>query len=470
MTDFSVYQPPGVYVEEVNQPLVGQVSASTTVVAIVGPSVGYRTSTEVVTLSDTTAVELAQQGIDLTTVIVTTLGGVVLELDEDYALDTDDADDERETVTSISREVGGDISSGQTVRVAYRYVDTNFHEPLIVRSYDEAESAFGTAFDSTGAIQSPLTLASKLAMDNGSGPLMLVSTVGAASQTTLSNAMEKLEAYLDVAIVVPLPAGMAGTEASPASIITTAQSLQSHVESMSSQGHYRVGIYGTDAGVTVDPATIAANTRSSRMMVAHPNRLLYQNPVANQTITIGGCYLAAAYAGRFTAQAVELPLTRRVIAGFSGISADAVSRVEDRNNLSAAGVSVAEVNRQRQLVCRHGVSTETFSFAQREISVVRARDTMMRIIEDTLEASAVIGQVVTAETPGRIRNIVESALESLLARGVFAAYQELAARQSQTNPTVIEVKFQYRPAYPINYVVVAFSIDADTGQTTLTAA
>jgi hypothetical protein len=131
---------------------------------------------------------------------------------------------------------------------------------------------------------------------------------------------------------------------------------------------------------------------------------------------------------------------------------------------------VAEVNRQRQLVCRHGVSTETFSFAQREISVVRARDTMMRIIEDTLEASAVIGQVVTAETPGRIRNIVESALESLLARGVFAAYQELAARQSRTNPTVIEVKFQYRPAYPINYVVVAFSIDADTGQTTLTAA
>jgi hypothetical protein len=282
--------------------------------------------------------------------------------------------------------------------------------------------------------------------------------------------MEKLEAYLDVAIVVPLPAGMAGTEASPASIITTAQSLQSHVGSMSSQGHYRIGIYGTDAGVTVDPATIAANTRSSRMMVAHPNRLLYQNPVTNQTITIGGCYLAAAYAGRFTSQAVELPLTRRVIAGFSGISADAVSRVEDRNNLSAAGVSVAEVNRQRQLVCRHGVSTETFSFAQREISVVRARDTMMRIIEDTLEASAVIGQVVTAETPGRIRNIVESALESLLARGVFAAYQELAARQSRTNPTVIEVKFQYRPAYPINYVVVAFSIDADTGQTTLTAA
>ena len=470
MTDFSVYQPPGVYVTETTQPLVGRVSASTTITAIVGPSVGYRTFTETVTLPGTTAVALSQRGVVSGSVVVTTIGGVPLVNSDDYDITVDSAADVRDRITSIARDAAGDIDSGDPVRVAYRYVDRDFNEPLIVRSYDEAESAFGEAFANGGGVLSPLTLAAKVAMDNGSGPLMLVATAGAASQTTLTNAMEKLEAYLDVAIVVPLPVGMVGTEASPGATITTGQALRQHVESMSDQGHYRIGIYGTEVEATVAPATIAANVQSPRIMVAHPNKMLYFNQVTSQTVTIAGYYLAAAYAGRFTSQAVELPLTRRAIVGFAGISAEAALRVDERNTLSASGVAVAEVNRQRQLVCRHGVSTDTFTFANREISVIRARDTMMRIIEDTLEASSVIGQVVSAETPGRIRAIVEGGLESLQARGVFTSYRELAARQSQSDPTVIEVKFQYLPAYPLNYVVVAFNIDADTGQTTLAAA
>lgn len=470
MTDFSVYQPPGVYVEESTRPLVGRVSASTALTAIVGPSIDYRTLTETITLPATTAVDLSQKGVKADTIVVRTLGGAVLVLGDDYVVTDDDAADERDLVVSIARNPTGDIDSGQAVRVSYRYVGRDFYEPLVVRSVDEAEAAFGAAFGPDGSVQSPLALAAKVAMDNGSGPLMLVSTVGASTQATLEAAMTKLEAYDDVSIVVPLPVGIGGTEQSPGSTVTTAQALQSHVESMSAQGSYRIGIYGSDAENTVDPRSVAAGASSPRVMVAHPNRMLYVNPSNGESVIVGAQYLAAAYAGRFSGQAAQLPVTRKVIRGFSGISADGALRVDQRNALSANGVAVAEVNVQRQLVCRHGVSTSLGSFADREISVTRARDTMMRVIQETVESAGLIGQVLSEETPSRVRSVVEGALESLQARGLFIDYRDLSSRQSQSNPTVIEVKFQYRPSYPVNYIVVAFSIDADTGQTSLIAA
>jgi hypothetical protein len=41
---------------------------------------------------------------------------------------------------------------------------------------------------------------------------------------------------------------------------------------------------------------------------------------------------------------------------------------------------------------------------------------------------------------------------------------DLAVRQtSSTDPTVVEVKFAYKPAYPLNYIVISFSIDMSTG-------
>lgn len=33
------------------------------------------------------------------------------------------------------------------------------------------------------------------------------------------------------------------------------------------------------------------------------------------------------------------------------------------------------------------------------------------------------------------------------------------------NPSVIEVRFGYRPSFPLNYIMVNFAIDLNTGQT-----
>jgi hypothetical protein len=48
-------------------------------------------------------------------------------------------------------------------------------------------------------------------------------------------------------------------------------------------------------------------------------------------------------------------------------------------------------------------------------------------------------------------------------------YANVQVRQL-AQPTTIEVRFNYRPAFPINYINIVFGIDLTTGDLTTTAA
>jgi hypothetical protein len=53
-------------------------------------------------------------------------------------------------------------------------------------------------------------------------------------------------------------------------------------------------------------------------------------------------------------------------------------------------------------------------------------------------------------------------LEQLVLEGVINAYSDVKARLL-TDPTTVEVRFQYTPAYPINNINVVFTINTQTG-------
>jgi hypothetical protein len=46
------------------------------------------------------------------------------------------------------------------------------------------------------------------------------------------------------------------------------------------------------------------------------------------------------------------------------------------------------------------------------------------------------------------------------------SYTTLQVRQSSGDPTIIEVKFQYQPAYALNYITVSFEVSVTTGAVT----
>lgn len=462
------YIPPGVYVEEETTPLVTVQTIAPTVVAIVGPSVGYRTFTEGVTLSGTTALSLTKQG------IITGSGLQVAAADGTlYATGTDfdlvQTGTAPTNTTTIARDGAGGIDDGETVYVTYRYTDEDYTAPLRVSDYDDVKEAYGEPLDLiTGAIISPLSLAAKAAFENGANTLVLVATTDAAAtattRTTLAAALGKLEAIYDVNVVVPLAVGLtADAEAEG-----VGNDLKNHVESLANDNVFRVGVIGFDTGITAAPEGLAAAFASSRVVLAWPNKMSYYNGYTNSLVTVGGQYLAAAMAGRLAIQAVQEPLTKKQIRGFAGFPASTAANMTNanKNTWSAGGVAVVEIVRDGRLLIRHGTTTQRDTINTRELSLVRAKDAMVSLIYDTAESSGLIGSAINDETPIRVKGMVSSVLETATRFGIIIGYNSLKVRRTSVDPSVIEVKFQYRPAYPLNYILIAFSINTVTGEVT----
>jgi hypothetical protein len=158
-TDFTTYQPPGVYIEEDLSSLVNVIGIRPTVVGIVGPSVGYRVNTEAVTLSGTAAASLAHLGIDPASVVVTSSNGTEYVVADDYTVTAGAGADSQigtkpDNTATIARVSGGDITDGEVVYVSYRYTDADFYAPLAVTDFETVKDAFGPPLDiDTGAIQ-----------------------------------------------------------------------------------------------------------------------------------------------------------------------------------------------------------------------------------------------------------------------------------------------------------------------------
>jgi hypothetical protein len=476
--DFTSYQPPGLYVEETSTPLVSIVGASgPTIVAIVGPSIGYRTHTEAVVLSGTTAVLLSNLGIDTTSVVVKAPDGTTFDL-ATYSLTVGGGADANmstapDNTLTIARS-GSGIPDDSTVFVTYNYTDPTYFDPTLFGNYEDVKDAYGQPFDLTsGAILSPLSLAAQFAFANGAREVFLVASAGSAtavSRAQLATALARLEA-VDVDIVVTLPVGITGTPGSPGDVVTVVGDLATHCDNASNDHLYRVGITGSETTSTVVPSTVSGTVRDKRVMYAWPNQMSFFNGLTNTTIVIGGYYLAAAYAGMFASLDDREGITRKQVRGFSGIPIVMANTMSStlKNSYSSAGVAVTERRRDGSLTVRHGTSTDPTSIQTREMSLTRARDSLVTLAYQTFDSSGMIGTPIDLDTPARIKGLMTGVLEAAKTSRLIVGYNGVLVRQRSLDPTVIEIKFQYLPAFPLNYVVMSFAIDLNTGETDIFA-
>lgn len=467
-----IYSPPGVYVAEDALPVP---NLGTTValpparLAIVGPAIGYQSVTEAIKLNGTTAAPLTQLGAVSGSIVVTSLTGSAYTINTDYTV-VQTGTPAAEAVTTIARVNGGTIVDGSIVYVTYNHTDSSYTQPYISNDFDEIQSRFGSAINTTtGAINSPLTLAAKIAMEQGVRELILLPTSGSTTsqvtRTQLSNAYVLLDARDDVGIVVPLTVGITGTDLSPGDTTNVGLDLKSHVETAATNGNYRIGILGLDKAAVRTHSTIATGIGSKRVMLAYPNILNWYNGYLSKNIELDGYYLAAAYGGMIASRDPQEPLTRKAVRSFTSIPARVLSTMTTtaKNTLSSAGVAVTEQATDGRLVVRHGVSTSNTTVFVREVSITRAKDTMIRLIYQGLDQSGLIGSATSDETPIRLRSIVDGVLDQAVANGMIVDFTNLKVRTSASDPTAMEVKFAYRPSYPLNYVNVAFSINTLTG-------
>lgn len=480
--DFTTYNPPGIYVQDDSTPFVAIVgSGGPQVVAIVGPTVGYRVHSEMITLTGTTNVLLSQTGIDNASVSVRSTGGEIFTAVTDYVLTVGGGEDADaltlpDNVLQIKRAASGSaIDSGQNVFVSYHYTDPEYFNPVQYDNFEDIKDAYGDPINnSTSAIVSPLTLAAIIAFQNGARRVLAVPIEGDATATTredIQAGLTTLESH-PVDLVVVLPVGVTG-DVDPGDTVLIAEDLAAHCEAMSNTGEnlFRTGIIGFETSVTTAPSAIATAVNDQRLMVAWPNSMMYYNGFVNQTVNIGGYYLAAAYGGIFTSLNVREGITKKSVRGFTGIPLSVLNTMSraTKDAYSSAGVAVTERTRDGRLVVRHGTTTDTSSINTREMSLVRSRDALVSMLYETFDRGQLIGTPIDADTPARIKGVATGVLEQAKLDGTIVDYSGVAVRQRSIDPTVVEIKFQYQPAYPLNYIVVVFSINLNTGSLDLFA-
>lgn len=473
MTDFTTYQPPDIYIEQERVSLVNVVGVDPSVVGIVGPSIGHRTAIESVEMTGVTDHLLTELGIDVNTLVVRDGAGTTLAITTDYTVDTApgaDSGSSADNTTTITRVDGGSISDGEVVTVSYEYTDENFISPQRFGRYEDVVDFFGPAMDlTTGAITSPLTLAAQIAFVNGANEVVLVHVGDDAAEVSsaeLTAGLGSLDSFFDVDIIVALPVGITGDSEDFGDVTAAVTALENSLINAENERVYRVGIMGLDTTATVGLDEVSDTVSHERLILAGPSRMLYYNGLLNRDVEVAGYYLAAAYAGILVRQGVEQPLTKKLVRGFSGIPGKVFQTMTAsyKNSLSEAGVAVTELTRDGRLVVRHGVTTDTSDILHREISLVRTRDALVNLMRETMESTGLIGGVVDDETLARVKSTIDGCLMAAKNGRIIRGYTQPVVRQQTGNPTIIEVKFQYDPLYPMNYIVISFSINTTTGE------
>lgn len=158
-----------------------------------------------------------------------------------------------------------------------------------------------------------------------------------------------------------------------------------------------------------------------------------------------------------------------------GLASIPVSVLQDmtqsaKDALSSGGVAVIEPTFDATLEVCHGVTTKVGTIYEREFSLVRAQDQILSRMLASFKNSGLIGAALTVTTLLSIKSIAMGVLNTLLEQGTIQDYQGVGVRSLGVDPSVVEVKFSYKPSYPLNYIIIRFGIDTDTGQLTQVAA
>jgi hypothetical protein len=490
------YRQPGVRVSETVTPQISPLVAAPADVCLVGRARGYQIKTDQFILSGTSAIPLPGLPVGATLTAVDSVkdaydpskgnaNGSGYTVTTDYTVQTAGG--------TITRVGAGAITDGRLVNVTYRYVAADYWDPI--RLYDMAavEERFGPSVNTAGtAISSHLSYAASLAFENGAPSVVCqalfrratpgdpntvrndVDDTQAAAASSWTDTLFVLRDIEDINILVPV-VGQSQANVGDATWLSIAQTFQDHVQYMKGQDQHMIVVLGEDSSASATVAQKAtlrthAQTLAGRYggavaentVFVSPSKFRRAFPAYGSTSYVGGQFVAAGIAGMIASRPVSSALTKKSVSGFIEVSpwASGLS-VQDQNDDAAVGLMV--ISQSRGLITvRHSVTLATDSAARRELSVVRAKHRLIESVRDTLDRQIIGNLIADENAPFVVSSAVSGVLAELLQMRDIVDYGPPSARMLSLEPTTIQVKFSYRPAFPVNYIDVSFSLDLTT--------
>lgn len=497
----NAYVPPGVSVSETVDPSISPLLATASTVALVGLAEGTITKTDVVTFAGEAAVTLP--GVEATDAMAS--GAIIKVTDAITPAISEELSGGKypegkegfvfsNSAHTVKRGSESQIPDGSTVYVTYSYTPASYFEPVLMASLTDVTNRFGAIYETDGVtINSVLSYGASVAFENGAQEVILQPlfhlTSNVRTQPTSGQAAEvatwadnfaNLRDLNAVNILVPV-VGQSAPSVSDSVQLQIIQAAQDHVKFMKSQQQYIMLLAGEDSSASSSvgqKATLRSHATSlssryggeiaEQTVLVSPSKYFRATPTSEGTqVAVGGQYMACAIAGMIASRPVSSSLTRKAISGF--ISVGERRELADKNADAASGLLVIEPKGQI-IQNRHGITINTSGgAAKREISVVRAKHVVVESLRDTIETQIIGNVIADGDAPLIVRSTVISVLEELRLANDIVAYNDVQAATASLDPTVIEIRFSYRPAFPVNYVGIVFSLDLTTGTLTETA-
>jgi hypothetical protein len=429
-------------------------------------------------------------GTDATAVVQFSLGAT-----SDYTQTIDNGATPTPTV-SLTRTATAPTTIGsgdgrRTVKVSYQATTKDYWRPARFFSFSEVETMYGPAMDvSTGVISSPLSFAAFLAFANGAPDIVAQAVFhtsdindsqaersGPTAKTDMSNyiadwrnSFQSLRDFSDVNIIVPVIGQT--SQISDSNVVSVFSALQDHVGYMAENDEHIVVLLGEDSTATGSATlgtlqshakSLGAHEMAERTTLISPANFAFPNSnLTRGYVAVGGQYVAASMAGMLAARPVQDTLTRKSVVGF--IDVLDYRSTPDKNNDAQAGLTVIE-RKNGNVNVRHAITTAVSNINSQEL--VRAKLYMVESIRRTLDAR-IVGQIPADDNaPTIVGATVQGVLETLVQSGAIVSFSSLQARSLGPGaPATIEVRFGYKPSYPLNYVDVVFSVDVSSGSST----
>lgn len=201
-----------------------------------------------------------------------------------------------------------------------------------------------------------------------------------------------------------------------------------------------------------------------RIVLLAPPQVYIPQTDVNGVVTrvkVSSYYAAISIMGGLIARDPAEPLTRKTVAGLSGLAGKFKYNEADKDYLAGNGVCVLEESGNVILV-RHGMTTDTTTPNKNEISVVQIKDFVAKSLRAGLE-NGFVGRKLTPETISGVAAATESILGRLKNNQIIFGFQGVSVKEDTFDPTQLNVSFQMKPIHPLNYIIITITLNARIG-------
>lgn len=191
-----------------------------------------------------------------------------------------------------------------------------------------------------------------------------------------------------------------------------------------------------------------------RCVYFYPDQIVVQAGTDNALID--GFYLAAAAAGYLASTPrIEMPLTNKVLSGFS-ILRDKQFSTSTLESLADAGVCTLQPVAGGGRVVWGITTTQSGYPEEEEISIVFIRDRVAKLMRSGF--AGYIGLPETPDTQAILNTRAVIIANSLIGQGLITAYADVVVKRNEADPRQWDISLKVQPTYPIGWIYVKVAV------------